>query len=125
MFLIDRLFRIAYSKTTYERLHLDHFVGAFLNISHRLLMVHPQAFGRKQCFIHGNGRSRGPMWDLLGSFARSPYGKALSQSLREEERGQRSTDEEGDENPEEMVGISDEIVGCHRFQGGSFHTFQR
>ena len=38
-------------------------------------MVHPQAFGRKQCFIHGNGRSRGPMWDLLGSFARSPYGK--------------------------------------------------
>ena len=33
-----------------------------------------EAFGRQQCFIHGNGRSRGPMWDLLGSFARRPEG---------------------------------------------------
>eukprot|EP00435_Cladocopium_sp_Y103_P048074 s686_g14.t1 len=48
--------------------------SALLNLTHRG-HIWNKAFGRKQCFIHGNGRSRGPMWDLLGSFARLPNGK--------------------------------------------------
>lgn len=53
-----------------------------------------KAFGRKQCFIHGNGRSRGPMWDLLGSFAHSPYGKHYLKVFEKKEVNVTETEEE-------------------------------
>ena len=69
--------------------------GRTLGVSKKIPAPHgPQAFGRKQCFIHGNGRSRGPMWDLLGSFARSPYGKRYLKIFAKKEDNVTQTEKE-------------------------------
>lgn len=67
--------------------------SALFNLTHHG-HIWNKAFGRKQCFIHGNGRSRGPMWDLLGSFARSPYGKRYLKIFAKKEDNVTQTEKE-------------------------------
>lgn len=40
-----------------------------------------KAFGRGQCLVHGNGRGRYALWDLLGRFSLGKHGKRYANAL--------------------------------------------